>query len=79
VETAVIPLATMAASVSARACGVSTADGLSSCSLAEHEEETRPRWRVGASAACTSTAIDFGNNLGLGHEPGTARRREDLD
>ena len=33
------------------------------CSLAEHEEETRPRWRVGASSAYTSTAIDFGNNL----------------
>jgi hypothetical protein len=54
---------TLAAPAAARACGVSTADGLSSCSLAEHEEETRPRWRVGASAAYTSTAIDFGNNL----------------
>ena len=60
---AITALATLAAPATARACGVSTADGLSSCSLAEHEEETRPRWRVGASSAYTSTAIDFGNNL----------------
>jgi hypothetical protein len=52
--------ATVAAAPRARACGVSTADGLSSCSLAEHEEETRPRWRLGASGSYTSTAIDFG-------------------
>ncbi len=45
----------------ARACGVSTADGLSSCSIEEHEEETRPRWRVGAAGLITSTTIDFGN------------------
>jgi hypothetical protein len=51
---------TLAAAPRARACGVSTADGLSSCSLAEHEEETRPRWRLGASGSYTSTAIDFG-------------------
>jgi len=53
--------AALAAAPRARACGVSTADGLSSCSLAEHEEETRPRWRLGASASYTSTAIDFGS------------------
>ncbi|HEY7374922.1 MAG TPA: hypothetical protein VIF57_22360 [Polyangia bacterium] len=52
--------AALAAAPRVRACGVSTADGLSSCSLAEHEEETRPRWRLGASASYTSTAIDFG-------------------
>jgi hypothetical protein len=52
--------ATVAAAPRARACGVSTADGLSSCSLAEHEEETRPRWRLGVSASYASTAIDFG-------------------
>jgi hypothetical protein len=45
----------------ARACGVSTPDGLSSCSLEEHEEETRPRWRAGAAGLYTSTAIDFGS------------------
>ncbi|HMF44929.1 MAG TPA: hypothetical protein VKQ32_29865 [Polyangia bacterium] len=53
-------LASLAAPPRARACGVSTADGLSSCSLAEHEEETRPRWRLGASGSYTSTAIVFG-------------------
>lgn len=46
----------------AHACGVSTADGLSACSFAEHEEETRPRWHVGAAGIYTSTAIDFSNN-----------------
>ena len=50
------------ASGTAYACGVSTADGLSACSLSEHEEETRPRWHAGASAIYTSTAIDFSNN-----------------
>jgi hypothetical protein len=49
------------AAPAARACGVSTADGLSSCSLEEHEEETRPRWRAGAAGLYTSTAIDFGS------------------
>src|SRR4051812_15761846 len=53
----------LAATPRARACGVSTADGLSSCSLAEHEEATRPRWRLGASASYTSTAIDFGGGF----------------
>ena len=48
-----------AASPRAYACGVSTADGLSACSLAEHEEETRPRWHAGASAIYTSTSIHF--------------------
>ena len=47
----------------ARACGVSTADGLSACSLSEHEEETRPRWHAGASGIYTSTAIRFSNDV----------------
>lgn len=47
----------------ARACGVSTADGLSACSLSEHEEATRPRWSAGASGIYTSTAIRFSNDL----------------
>ena len=47
----------------ARACGVSTADGLSACSLSEHEAETRPRWSAGASGIYTSTAIRFSNDL----------------
>jgi len=56
-----LPLAAAFAARPARACGVSTADGLSSCSLEEHEEETRPRWRAGAAGLYTSTAIDFGS------------------
>jgi hypothetical protein len=47
----------------AQACGVSTADGLSACSLSEHDEETRPRWHAGASGIYTSTAIKFSNDL----------------
>jgi hypothetical protein len=59
-----ITFLTVAAVVrSVRACGVSTADGLSSCSLEEHEEETRPRWRSGAAGLYTSTTIDFGGGL----------------
>ena len=54
-------VAVAVAAPAARACGVSTADGLSSCSLEEHEEETRPRWRAGAAGLYTSTVIDFGN------------------
>jgi hypothetical protein len=38
---------------------VSTADGLSACSLSEHEEATRPRWHAGASGIYTSTGIRF--------------------
>jgi hypothetical protein len=62
-STAIIAGGLLGAPTKAYACGVSTADGLSSCSLAEHEEETRPRWRVGASASYTSTAIEFGSSL----------------
>jgi hypothetical protein len=56
----------MLAPATAHACGVSTADGLSACSLSEHEEETRPRWHVGAAGIYTSTAIDFSNNVRMG-------------
>ena len=41
------------------ACGVSGPDGVWSCSLAEHEEETRPRWNVGVAGAYTATALRF--------------------
>src|SRR5262245_22603711 len=58
-----IGLALIALARPARACGVSTADGLSACSLQEHEEETRPRWLAGASGVYTSTAILFSGNL----------------
>jgi hypothetical protein len=49
--------------VRARACGVSGPDGVSACSLAEHEEATRPRWHVGSSAVFTSTALRFDGDL----------------
>ena len=45
------------------ACGVSGPDGVSACSLAEHEEATRPRWRAGVSGVYTSTALRFGGGL----------------
>jgi hypothetical protein len=45
----------------ARACGVTVggAAGISGCSLSEHEEAARSKWRVGASYSFTSTAIHF--------------------
>jgi hypothetical protein len=45
----------------ALACGASAggASGVSACSLKEHLESVRPKWRVGASYAFTSTAIRF--------------------
>lgn len=46
----------------ARACGVS-ASGVSSCSLAEHLEQTRPHWALGASALYTSTRLRFSGDL----------------
>ncbi|MEI9940871.1 MAG: hypothetical protein WDO69_26950 [Pseudomonadota bacterium] len=46
----------------ARACGVS-ASGVSSCSLAEHDEAVRPRWAVGVSGLYTSTRLHFGDEL----------------
>jgi hypothetical protein len=49
----------------AYACGAGGggAAGISGCSLAEHEEEARPKWRVGAGYAFTSTGLHFGNGL----------------
>jgi hypothetical protein len=47
----------------AKACGSSGPDGVSACSLAEHEEQERPRWRVGVSGVYTSTALHFSNTL----------------
>ena len=46
----------------AHACGVS-ATGVASCSLAEHEEELRPRWAVGLSGLYTSTGLRFSDSL----------------
>ena len=46
-------------SAGAQACGVSGVDGVSSCSLAEHNEALRPRWAVSASSLYTSTRLRF--------------------
>jgi hypothetical protein len=46
----------------AQACGVS-ASGVSSCSLAEHDEAVRPRWAVGASGLYTVTRLRFSGGL----------------
>ena len=45
----------------AAACGASGGGvaGVSACSLEEHEEETRARFRIGASYSFTSTIIRF--------------------
>jgi hypothetical protein len=45
----------------AHACGASAggAAGVSSCSLEEHLEEARAKWRLGAAYAFTSTALRF--------------------
>ena len=47
----------------AAACGASGAGptGVSYCSLEEHEEEIRNKWRVGAAYGFTSTRIFFGD------------------
>jgi hypothetical protein len=47
--------------VRAEACGASAggAAGVSSCSLEEHLEEARAKWRLGATYAFTSTALRF--------------------
>jgi hypothetical protein len=46
----------------AKACGVS-ASGVSSCSLAEHDEAVRPRWAVGVSGLYTVTRLRFSGSL----------------
>jgi hypothetical protein len=57
----------VAASLSGRAaaCGASGGGvaGISACSLEEHEEEIRPKWRLGASYSFTSTAIRFSDDI----------------
>lgn len=46
----------------ARACGVS-ASGVASCSLAEHDEQTRPHWVVGVNGLYTSTHLRFSGDI----------------
>jgi len=43
-------------------CGVS-ASGVSSCSLAEHDEALRPHWAVGVSGLYTSTRLRFNGSV----------------
>ena len=43
----------------AKACGVSGPGGVEACSLEEHAESERPKFRVGVSALYTSTSISF--------------------
>jgi len=47
----------------ASACGTSGPDGVSACSLAEHDEAERPKWRLGLSGVYTSTALHFSNEV----------------
>jgi len=47
----------------ASACGTSGPDGVSACSLAEHDESERPRWRLGASGVYTSTSLHFSGDV----------------
>ena len=51
----------------ALACGASAggAAGVSACSLSDHLEESRPKWRVGAGYAYTSTALSFNGDTRL--------------
>lgn len=59
-----VALATVFVAPAAAACGVGAggAAGLSGCSLAEHEEESRPKWRAGASYGLASTTLRFTGN-----------------
>ena len=56
-------LATAAGSAYACGAGAGGAAGISGCSLAEHDEEMRPKWRVGAAYSFTSTGLHFGGGL----------------
>jgi len=47
----------------AHACGSSGPGGVSGCSLTEHEEEARPKWRIGLSGVATSTALHLSNGM----------------
>ncbi len=62
-----LSIATLVPGARARACGASAggAAGISGCSLEEHEERVRPKWRVGADDSFTSTGLHFGNGLAV--------------
>ncbi|MGH7269850.1 MAG: hypothetical protein ACREJ3_05410 [Polyangiaceae bacterium] len=65
IPAALLASAWCALATPAQACGAGAggAAGISSCSLAEHEEDARPKWRVGAGYTFTSTGLHFGNGL----------------
>lgn len=50
----------------ALACGISGPDGVWSCSIEEHEEQTRPRWVLGVGGGYTRTSLRFGDALRTG-------------
>ena len=54
------------AASSAWACGVSGPDGVWSCSLEEHEVETRPRWVMGVAGVYSRTSLQFGDAVRAG-------------
>jgi hypothetical protein len=58
-------LAGIASAGPAFACGASAggAAGISGCSLEEHEEGARLKWRLGAEYAFTSTGLHFSDGL----------------
>ncbi|HLK36542.1 MAG TPA: hypothetical protein VKU41_07295 [Polyangiaceae bacterium] len=60
-----LAIATAAFARPAVACGASAggAPGVSGCSLEEHEEGARPRWRLGADYSFTSTGLNFDSGL----------------
>jgi hypothetical protein len=67
-KAAVALLVASAAELPARpalACGASAggAAGISGCSLDEHEESARLKWRVGADYSFTSTGLHFNSGL----------------
>jgi hypothetical protein len=61
-----VTVSTVALPNLAAACGSSGPDGVSACSLAEHDEAERSRWRLGVSAVSTSTTIHFSSALQTG-------------
>jgi hypothetical protein len=60
-----LAVATAIPARTARACGASAggAAGISGCSLEEHEEDARPKWRLGVEDSFTSTGLHFDGGL----------------
>ena len=47
--------------VDARACGASAGGVAGACNVTDHDEETRPNFRLGAAVAYANTRLRFGN------------------